>query len=110
MDNSPVTRAELDAAIAPLATKAQLEDLRIDLRNDLQTGLRELREFVVEAIHDAQTELLRGFEFYAKTNDARLRRMEIHATAHDSYEAAMNERMLSVEARIVEIEKKLLKP
>jgi len=36
--------------------------------------------------------------------------MEIHATAHDSYEAAMNERMLSVEARIVEIEKKLLKP
>ena len=106
MDNSPITRAELDAAIAPLATKAQLDDLRIDL----QTGLRELREFVVEAIHDAQTELLRGFEFYAKTNDARLRRMEIHATAHDSYEATMNERMLSVEARIVEIEKKLLKP
>ena len=106
MDNAPITRAELDAAIAPLATKAQLEDLR----NDLKTDLRELREFFVEAIHDAQTELLRGFEFYAKTNDARLRRMEIHATAHDSYEAAMNERMLSVEARIVEIEKKLLKP
>ena len=66
MDNSPITRAELDAAVAPLATKAQLEDLRIDLQNGLKDTLRELREFFVEAIHDAQTELLRGFEFYAK--------------------------------------------
>lgn len=131
----PITKAELDAAIAPLATKAQLgnlqtdvqskldnlqanvqsklDNLRTELQADLQTKLdnlrTDLRDHFVEAIHDAQTELLRGFEFYAKANDGRLRRLEINATTQSSYDAALNERILTLEARMVEVEKRLLK-
>jgi hypothetical protein len=84
MDEKPPTKADLDAAVSTL-----------------QEGL-------TEAIHDAQTELLRGFEVYAKAVEARLRRLELGSMTQGAYETALNERMLTLEGRLVEIEKKLL--
>ena len=78
------------------ATKKDLEELRQDLLERVQ-----------EMIRDAQTEILRGFEGYAKASEARLRRLETSYVTLHADDAAMNERLANVESRLLEVEKKL---
>jgi hypothetical protein len=44
-------------------------------------------------IRDSQTEILRGFEAYAKTSEARLRRLQSGLLTLHTDDAAMNERL-----------------
>jgi hypothetical protein len=47
-----------------------------DLAEALPQAKQEILERTQEMIRDSQTEILRGFEAYAKTSEARLRRFE----------------------------------
>jgi DNA-binding Lrp family transcriptional regulator len=60
MDDQPVTKKDLAQALAQA-----LADTK-----------QEILERTQEMIRDSQTEILRGFEAYAKTSEARLRRLE----------------------------------
>ena len=82
------------------ATRKDLEKLKEELT-------RDLLERVQEMIRDAQTEILRGFEGYAKASEARLRRLENSYVTLHADDAAMNERLANVESRLLEVEKKL---
>jgi hypothetical protein len=74
------------------ATKGDLLDLRQEMLH--------MREELVEAIHDSQTELLRAFYGFTQTVQARF-------TEQDQTEAALKRRIGTLESRILEIERRL---
>jgi hypothetical protein len=82
------------------ATKGDLFDLKEELRQEFSQGLSNLRDELVEAIHDGQTELLRAFYGFTQTVQARF-------TEQDQTEAALKRRIGTLESRILEIEKRL---
>jgi hypothetical protein len=88
------------------ATKGDLEDLRIELKSDM-AGLREhmnaQEERLMEAIRDAQTEILRGFYGFAQTVQDRFKEQ-------DETEASLKRRMTTLEGRLLEVEKRLNMP
>ncbi|HZD49531.1 MAG TPA: hypothetical protein VE178_12385 [Silvibacterium sp.] len=84
-------------------TKGDLLDLREELRRDFTQGLSNLREELVEAIHDGQTEVLRAFYGFTQTVQARF-------TQQDETEVSLKRRMTTLESRILEIEKRLNMP
>jgi hypothetical protein len=84
-------------------TKGDLLDLREELRRDFTQGLSNLREELVEAIHDGQTEVLRAFYGFTQIVQARF-------TQQDETEVSLKRRMTTLESRILEIEKRLNMP
>jgi len=79
------------------ATKQDLATLEAKL----DAKFNAMLERVQEIVRDAQTEILRGFEAFARENEIRVRRLETN-------ESGTNERLANLEARLLEIEKKLL--
>lgn len=65
--------------------------------------LSDLRDELIEAIHDAQTELLKAFYGFTQTVQNRF-------AGQDDTEAAIKRRMGTLESRILEIEKRLNMP
>jgi hypothetical protein len=59
-------------------------------------------------IRYSQTEVLRGFEVYAKISEARLRRLESGFSTLYTDDAVANERLTGLESRLLEVEKKLM--
>ena len=82
------------------ATKGDVLDLREELTQEFKQGLTGLRDELVEAIHDGQTELLRAFYGFTQTVQARF-------AEQDQTEAALKRRIGTLESRILEIEKRL---
>jgi hypothetical protein len=70
--------------------------------------MQELEQRTQEMIRDSQTEILRGVEVYAKTSEAWLRRLESGLLTLHADDAAMNERLASLESRLLEVEQKLM--
>ena len=89
MSETPITRADLDAAL-----------------KEFGVGLTEA--FSV-AIEKAQTEILRGFEVFISASEARIKRLELGAQAMGGSEVLLNSRLAAVELRLLEIERQLLK-
>ena len=65
-NDRPITRTELRAELAGLATK---EELREELGR-MEQRLIEREEHLIERMRDMQTEILRGFESFARRTDA----------------------------------------
>lgn len=89
------------------ATKADLEELREELRADLKENVAMLRsEFqhgfddLKETLRDTQTELLKAFYSFATTNQQRLTQLE-------GNEAAVVARLGTLEARVTDLERKI---
>ena len=57
-----VTKDELPAAVAQLATKPDLAQLRQEIKQDMT----DMESRLTEAIRDAQTEVLRAFYNWAR--------------------------------------------
>lgn len=94
MNDSFVTKQDLAEAVAPLASKQDVAELRrelktdiAELRSEVKGGIAELRsEFkqdlaettdkLTEAIRDAQTEMLRAFHNWARPVELRLNRAD----------------------------------
>ena len=90
MNDSFVTKQDLAEAVAPLASKQDVADLRRELKEDVAELRREVkediaelrREFkqdlaeysdkVIETIRDAQTEVLRAFQDWTRPVELRL--------------------------------------
>jgi len=69
-------------------------------KGDLTDAISNLRDELLEAIHDSQTEMLRAFYGFTQTIQARF-------TEHDQADAAIKQRLSVVESRVLEIEKRL---
>lgn len=88
MPETPVTKAELEQALAAVEER-------------MTARLQEAVAALVERIRDAQTELLRGFERYARSNTARFVRLEAGEVSTADRLANLEERMLEIEKRIL---------
>ena len=78
------------------ATKSDLNALR----DATKTDLKGLRYELVEAIHDAETKLLKAFYDYAESNRLRMVTIEVEETN-------LSKRLAIVEDKLLAIEKKL---
>ena len=65
-----------------------------------KTDVKELRDKLVEAIHDAETKLLKAFYDYAESNRLRIITIETATTT-------LSKRVEIVEGKLLAIEKKL---
>ena len=95
------------------ATKQDLIDLRIELKTEIKTELAEfktefkaeIKDMVQEIVRDAQTEILRGFERYARGQDIRMRKIEADISNINTSESL---RIAILEERVTTLEQKLL--
>jgi hypothetical protein len=92
------------------ATKGDFLDLKQEFKGDLlELGqkfsgqLSGLKDELVEAIRDGQTEVLRAFYGFSQTVLDRFKEQ-------DQTEAGLKRRMATIESRIFEIEKRLNMP
>ena len=81
------------------ARKADLHELAQQLRSEIQHGFDDLKE----TLRDGQTELLRAFYNYAKSNDER-----VAAAEQDS--VPIKKRLAILESRMTEMERRLNMP
>ena len=93
------------------ATKQDLADLRRELKQDLadlKTELVaandrlkvELKEELLEAMHDIETRLLKGFYGYTESTQK-------HLTELDRADGSLRERLGTLEDRVKELERRI---
>jgi len=86
MDNTPVTKDELKSA--------------------LTEAVREIKEYIDERTHDAETRLLRAFSDYQTAHEVRFRKMKADVgnidTSTDQRLTALEERILNMDKRLIE--------
>lgn len=87
--------------------QAALAQIKADFTAGLAQMKTELIESTQEFVRDSQTELLRGFEAFGGGFDIRMRKVQSDITNVD---AGTDRRLLILERRMVEIEKRLQIP
>lgn len=92
MDNDPITKKDL----------LELEER---LESKVDAKLQALKVEIMEAIRDAQTEVLRGFHGFQTGWTLRLRKIEADQS---NLNTASTERLNNLEERVFVIEKTLL--
>ena len=85
MDNSPVTKTDLKAAI--------------------DSAVQDIKQYVDERTHDAETRLLRAFVDYSTGSDVRLRKLEREA---HTLNATTTERLGEPECRVTDLDIRIL--
>lgn len=106
MNNELVTKADLESTANGLRAemKADLEStangLRAEMKTDLENGLASLRDELIEVIRDSEARLLRAFYSFAESNQKRLSALELT-------DAAIINRVATLESRLMEVEKRL---
>ena len=78
------------------ATKADLRELAQQLRAEFQHGFDDLKE----TLRDSQTELLKAFCNYARSNDERI-------AAAEQESSSVKKRLAILENRMTEMERRL---
>jgi hypothetical protein len=117
--NTPATKADLQQVKEQLRSEIQenTAQLRSELRETAEQVRSEMRETadqlrsefqhgfddLKEAFRDAQTEILKAFYSFAQTNQQRLSQVDVTTTA-------LLARLGTVEARLLEVEKRLNMP
>ena len=84
-DNTPATKSDLQTAI--------------------QTAVKELKEYIDERTHDAETRLLRAFHDYKNSAGIRFRKMEADVSNID---ASTSQRLGELERQMTEIKIRLI--
>jgi hypothetical protein len=102
--NEPATKADLDSTRAALkadldATRAELKGDIDQLRSEVNHGYRDL----VERMADGETRILNAIYDLAKTGNKRMTHIE-------GDNAALNNRIATIEDRLLEVEKRLNLP
>jgi hypothetical protein len=82
------------------ATKADLLELKDELRAEFKSDLAEVKDELIEAFRDGQTEMLRAFYGFMQTVQDRFKE-------DDDRDAALRRRMTTLESRLLAIEKRL---
>jgi len=99
-DSAPITPEDLDAALDKL--KNEIVAAIHDTEQRFTERLQATEERAIERMRDMQTEILKGFERYARSNTARMVRLEASDTT-------ATDRLNTVEQRLLELEQRLLK-
>jgi hypothetical protein len=107
MDNGPVTKADLKAAIdAAVHEIKEYVDVRTrELKEYVDARTRELKEYLDERTHDAETRLLRAFVDYSAGSDVRLRKLERETHTLDT---TTTERLGELERRVTDLDVRVL--
>jgi hypothetical protein len=108
----PATRADvralgdrMEVLFLKLDDKVQkLDDKVQKLDQELAQTREAILERTQEMVRDAQTELLRGYASFAESQEIRMRKMTADISNID---ASTNLRMVVLERRLLEIEKRL---
>jgi len=82
------------------ATKADLKEGINSLRVELKGDMTALREELLQAIHDVETNLLRAFYSYTEATQK-------HFSDLDKSDSSLRDRMGALETRLLEVEKRL---
>jgi predicted phage-related endonuclease len=92
------------------ATKADLADLKAELKAEIKADLAEIKadladreDRLTEVMRDVQTELLKSFYGFMET-------IQIRFKEQDDTEAGLKRRLTVLEGRILEVEKRLNMP
>jgi hypothetical protein len=79
---------------------------RDDLKAALTDAVREIKEYIDERTHDAETRLLRAFSDYQAAHEVRFRKMKADVgnidTSTDQRLTALEERILNMDKRLIE--------
>ncbi len=92
MDNGPVTKADLKAAIQ-------------EIKEYVDERTQQIKEYVDERTHDAETRLLRAFVDYSARSDVRVRKLEREA---HTLNATTTERLGELERRVTDLDVRVL--
>lgn len=74
-------------------------------KGDLTTAIKELKDYIDERTHDAETRLLRAFGDYQQAETTRFRHMKADL---GNLNLATDERLAAVEQRLTAIDKRLI--
>jgi DNA repair exonuclease SbcCD ATPase subunit len=113
--NAPATKGDIADVKAEL--KGDIADVKAELKGDiadvkagltlqneqLRSEMNHIYNDLVERIADSETKLLKAFYNYAESNQQRLAQI-------DSDQAAIRNRLGSIESRLLEVEKRLNMP
>jgi hypothetical protein len=101
--NQPATRADLQA-LEDRVVKAIANATAIAITNAIAQSQSKIVDQMHEFVRDTQTELLRGFEAFSIGHNVRMRKIQADLSNVD---AGTNQRLLAVENRLLQIEKRL---
>jgi uncharacterized protein YccT (UPF0319 family) len=91
-----------------VATKQDLRDLESSMGTKFDAKLDVLKQEIMAFSRNLQTELLRFMEGLVRASEARLQRLEAGLLTLHADDGARNGRIANLEARLLEVEKKLL--
>ena len=94
--NEPVTKADLESAV---------HLIKVDLKADLEAAVRQIKEYVDERTHDAETRLLRAFADFNTASDIRFRKLEADGS---NVNANASLRLGELERRVADIDIRVL--
>jgi hypothetical protein len=98
------TAGRYPARMNPLNIEEQFAQLNAKL-DVLKTGIQDSEDHLTERMRDMQTEILRGFGMWAENQSIRLTKVEAD---HRNLDTTATQRIANLEARLLEIEKRLL--
>ena len=85
------------------ATKRDLQNVKDELRQAIQTANNGLRDELIEVVRDSETRLLQAFYGFVESNNQRISLVE-------SSTNAVIARLGTLESRITQVEKRLNMP
>ncbi len=96
--HEPATKADLLQLGEQLRSEFQhgSDDVKEQLRSEFQHGFDDLKE----TLRDVQTELLKAFYSFAQSTETKLKESELA-------DFMLRQRLTAVEARLLEVEKRL---
>ena len=103
MDNAQQPATKQDLLELAQSTRQELLELEQRLDDRFEQRFVELEQRLREAIRDTETNLLRAFFGYAET-------VQKHLTDLDRSDSTLRERLMSIENRLLEMEKRLKMP
>jgi hypothetical protein len=95
--NSPVTKADLAAAVG---------EIKSYLRDELSSGEDRIKAHVREQVYEVETKLLRGFADYNTNSGIRFQKIEADLSNTDT---ASTKRLGGLESKIAELEMRLIR-
>jgi hypothetical protein len=94
----PVTKADLESTKDAL--RSDIDSAKGELRRDIEVSVKASEDRVIEAMRDIQTELLKAFYTFTTSQQQRLSQVE-------GSESAMVARLGTLEARVLDLERKV---
>jgi predicted nucleic acid-binding Zn-ribbon protein len=98
--SAPATKGDIDDV------KREIADLKQDVKQEIAMVRSEMQhsfDHLTETMRDGQTELLKAFYGYTQSNNERVQAAESEA-------ASLKKRLGIVEARITDVERRLMTP